>query len=150
MSKQQWGNATWYLFHTLAYKLKSEFTSDVRILLDFVYTICNNLPCPVCQAHAMKILSIVNKSRITSKETLVDFLWSFHNNVNKSLNLPIYTFEEMNTKYKLSSTVKIINYFIYTMKSAKYSHNLIGSFNRDSYITKFITYISNNIHKYNA
>ena len=28
MSKQQWGNATWYLFHTLAEKLKPEFTSE--------------------------------------------------------------------------------------------------------------------------
>ena len=36
------------------------------------------------------------------------------------------------------------------MKSVKYNQNLIGSYNRDSYITKFITYISNNIHKFNA
>ena len=150
MSKKQWGNATWYLFHTLAYKLKPEFVTDVPLLVDWVYTICNNLPCPVCQSHAMKRLSVVNKSSITSKETLVNFLCYFHNNVNETVHLPIYTLEEMNAKYKTSSTVNIIKYFISTMKSVKYNQNLIGSYNRDSYITKFITYISNNIHKFNA
>ena len=28
MNKQAWGNATWYLFHTLAYKLKPEYENE--------------------------------------------------------------------------------------------------------------------------
>ena len=150
MSKKQWGNATWYLFHTLAYKLKPEFCTEVPILLDYVYTICNNIPCPVCQAHAMKRLSTVNKSSINSNESFINFLWTFHNNINESIHQPKYTFDEMTAKYKTSSTVNIIKYFISVMKTAKYNHSLMGSFNRDTYITKFITYISNNIHKFNT
>ena len=150
MSKKQWGNATWYLFHTLAYKLKPEFVTEVPILMEYIYTICNNLPCPICQSHAMKRLSTVNKSSIVLKEPLINFLWSFHNDINQSLNLPTFTFDEMIAKYKTSSTVNIIKYFIYTMKSVKYHHSLIGSFNRDTYINKFTAYISNNIYKFNV
>ena len=31
MQKKVWGNATWYIFHTLAEKLKPEFKSELPI-----------------------------------------------------------------------------------------------------------------------
>ena len=32
--KKQWGNACWYLFHTLAYKLKEEHTNEIHNILN--------------------------------------------------------------------------------------------------------------------
>ena len=40
-----WGPCTWFLFHTLAEKIKEEeFTDAKHKLLSFIANICNNLP----------------------------------------------------------------------------------------------------------
>ena len=86
MKKQVWGNAIWYLFHTIAYKLKPEFSSEVPIIFNHIKSICNNLPCPTCQSHATMVLSHVNVPLIiSSNENLINFLHEFHNIVNKRI-----------------------------------------------------------------
>ena len=40
MNIGQWGNATWYLFHTLAYKLKDDKSSEIPLLLAYITNIC--------------------------------------------------------------------------------------------------------------
>ena len=43
MSKKQWGNACWYLFHTLAEKIKPEYVEDIIILKNLIINVCYNL-----------------------------------------------------------------------------------------------------------
>ena len=44
-----WGPCTWYLFHTLAEKVKEEsFPLIKESLISLIIRICSNLPCPEC------------------------------------------------------------------------------------------------------
>ena len=115
MKKKEWGNAVWYLFHTLAEKLKPECHSEVSVLFSHIITICNNLPCPDCQNHAKQAMQRANKSVITSsRENLINFLWMFHNSVNKRTKAPEYSKESLDM-YKRSNTRNVIQNFISVM-----------------------------------
>ena len=83
MKLKEWGNAIWYLFHTLAYKLKAEESKHANKLYAMVRRICSNLPCPKCREHAMRLLA--KRRRVRDKVELERFLWMFHNEVNVSL-----------------------------------------------------------------
>ena len=150
MKKKDWGNAVWLLFHTLAEKIKDEHTDEISILVTHIICICNNLPCPDCQQHASKAMAQVNKKTITaSKEALIDFLWRFHNDVNKRTKAQIFSKESLN-KYKTANTQNVIRNFITIMKATSNSEKtMLHSFHRNLYMKQFIDYVNNNIHKYN-
>ena len=73
--------------------------------------ICSNLPCPDCANHASTLLKSVNDNNIKSKADFKKFLLSFHNHVNKKLNKPQFTLEQLNTKYEKANLNNIIAYF---------------------------------------
>ena len=150
MKKKVWGNATWYLFHTLAEKLKPEYSSEIPVLFSYINDICNNLPCPDCQKHAMMAMQRANKPLITSsKENLINYLWSFHNSVNKRTGLSEYPKESLEL-YKRAYTSAIIQNFISIMsENVRNDKALLNSFHRQIFMKKFIQYISANSHKYN-
>ena len=118
MSKTVWGNATWYLMHTLSLKLKPEHESKVPELFSIYSLICSSLPCPVCQEHAMQVLKTVDKRRLTSKDALIGIIHQFHNMVNKRLGKPEFSKEEHDAMYARAKTAAIVNNFIsvYTQK----------------------------------
>ena len=151
MQKKVWGNATWYLFHTLAEKLKPEFKSEVPILFSYIENICNNLPCPTCQQHAKETLSRVNRAHVTSsQENLIHFLWLFHNSVNKRTGATEFSKDQLNTMYKKAVTFNIIQNFINIMnENMRNDKALLNSFHRKLFIKNFIEYITANKHKYN-
>ena len=93
--KMDWGEPTWFLFHTLAEKVKEEEFQNIRVeLLNIIYSICSNLPCPVCSTHAKQHLNGTNFNNIQTKQQLKDFFFHFHNIVNQrkynNLHLPFY------------------------------------------------------------
>lgn len=151
MKKQVWGNATWYLFHTLAYKLKPEFTSEVPIIFNHIKSICDNLPCPDCQAHAKHFLEKVNIPLIiSSKENLIIFLHKFHNNVNKRLGNKEFSKIEHDNIYSMANTHNVITYFLSIMDQNIHNEKLMMlSFHRKRYISIIREYFRNNIHKFN-
>jgi hypothetical protein len=151
MKKKEWGNAVWYLFHTLAEKLKPEYNNETVELFKQISKICNNLPCPDCQTHAMEVINRHNRATVSaSKENLIVFLWRFHNSVNKRTGAPEFSREAVDAKYKLANTQQIIQYFINIMNKAdNNSKSMLNSFHRQLYIKQFTTYISANIYKYN-
>ena len=150
MKKKVWGNATWYLFHTLAEKLKPEFSNELPVLFSYIYDICNNLPCPDCQKHAMMAMQRANRPLITSsRENLINYLWSFHNSVNKRTGLPEFSKESLEL-YKRAFTITVIQHFISIMsENIRNNKGMINTFHRQIFIKKFKQYIYNNIHKYN-
>jgi hypothetical protein len=151
MKKKDWGNAVWLLFHTLAHKLKPEYSNETGILFTHINNICNNLPCPDCQEHANKILSRTNKKAIaSSKESLIQFLYVFHNMVNKSINTPEFPKEKLNI-YANANTRNVVAHFIKLMSSNMNNDKLMmDSFRRQNYMSVFINYIKMNGYKYNA
>ena len=151
MKKQVWGNATWYLFHTIAYKLKPEFGSEVPIIFNHIKNICNNLPCPNCQEHSTRFLSNVNTPIIiSSQKNLINFLHEFHNIVNKRIGNKIFSKIEHDQMYSRAITNNVIKNFLSIMDQNTNNDKLImASFHRKRHIKLIREYFINNIHKFN-
>ena len=112
-SKSRWGPSIWFLFHTLAHKIKPEEFGRIKVeLLDIIKSICVNLPCPSCAQHAGEYMQRVNYASIQSKEDLKLFLFNFHNDVNRRKNVPPFPLSDLDTKYAAANTVNIINNFM--------------------------------------
>jgi len=107
-----WGPCTWFLFHTLAEKIREEHFMKLKPeLINIVKNICSNLPCPECKQHAMAKIKTLNDKAINEKESFKKALLIFHNEVNQRLNKPQFSIEELNNKYSKGKLVDIILYF---------------------------------------
>jgi hypothetical protein len=150
MKKRDWGNAIWLLFHTLAEKIKDEHPAELPMLVSHITSICTNLPCPDCQQHASKTMNQVNKNAIaSSKESLIDFLWKFHNDVNRRTNATYYPKEALD-KYKTANTYNVVKHFITIMNATSNNEKtMLHGFHRGLYMKQFIDYMNKNINKYN-
>ena len=112
MDIKVWGNNIWYLFHTIAYKIKEdEFNNIKQDLFYIVKTICQNLPCPECSEHATNLLKKVNFDNISNKQEFKILLFNFHNTVNKKLNKPLFKEEELDPKYKNANIYNLYTNF---------------------------------------
>ena len=61
-----WGNATWYLFHALAHKIKD--TDFLELKNDLIYVFkntCSILPCPDCKHDAITQIEKIKFENIT-------------------------------------------------------------------------------------
>jgi len=109
----KWGKPTWFLLHTLAEKVNEDQFSYLRKdLLDIVYSICTNLPCPDCANHAKIYLDGINFNTIQTKQDMKMMLFIFHNSVNKRKGYEMFTKEELDTKYATAITSNIIQNFM--------------------------------------
>jgi hypothetical protein len=151
MKKKDWGNANWTLFHTLAHKLKPEYNNETPILFSHIVSVCNNLPCPDCREHASSILALTNRKAVTSsQENLKQFLFAFHNVVNKKVKNNEFLKHELDALYSRANTKNVVSHFIQIMSSNMNNDKLMmDSFRRQNYMNKFITYINENSYKYN-
>lgn len=146
-SKTIWGNAVWYLFHTLAYKIKND--NSVKELTNYVFEICSNLPCPECRSDAINILNRSNIKNINTKQELISFLIMFHNIVNEKLGKPKFTEEENCAKYSKAVTVNIITHYFHVIQTKKYNSKvMIDTYRQRLFLKKFRIYINNHIHDY--
>jgi len=117
-----WGPPTWFLFHTLAEKIKEDkFDIMKNDIINMIKRICRNLPCPDCAGHATHNLNNLKINIIRTKEDLKQFLCHFHNLVNAKTRKQIFKPEELNNRYKLANTNNIVKYFVQTW--SKKSHN---------------------------
>ena len=130
-----WGKPTWFLFHTLAEKvIESRFLEIRASLLDSIYSICLNLPCPKCAEHAKSHLNAINFNTIRTKEDLIMLLFDFHNNVNSRKGYSIFKYEDL-VKYKNAITKNIIyNFLIEYNKKSKNIRYLADDLHRESRI----------------
>lgn len=142
---RDWGNATWYMFHTLAFKLKDEHSSIVPQLYSHIVQICQNLPCPDCRTHAIQTLSN-SRGRVKSKEDLIVFLLEFHNIVNKRLGKSWFSREQHDNLYRRARTHLVVSNFSITMsKNANNSKAMLDTFSRKRVVSRFLNYL-NSIH----
>jgi hypothetical protein len=130
-AKMTWGEPTWFLFHTLAEKVIESHFLDIRIgLLDIIYSICLNLPCPKCAEHAKGHLNGINFNTIRTKEDLKMLLFDFHNLVNSRKGYDIFKYDNLK-KYEVAITKAII-------------HNFLIEYNKKS---KNIRYLADDLHR---
>lgn len=151
MSKQIWGNSCWYLFHTLAEKLKPEYESEVQHILYHLKQVSFNLPCPDCASHATETLQRAKLENVKTRDNLKIFLLEFHNMVNKRLNKPIFHIDECNRLYSSANTVNIVNNFISVMKSNQISseRTMMHTISRHLCVDSIAKYIKQNGYKFN-
>ena len=118
--KMIWGPFIWYFFHSIAHKVKeTEFLNVRATLLNLVYMICSNLPCPNCSQHAKTYLDQTNFQTIQTREQLRTFFWTFHNTVNQRKHIPDFPYSGLGDKYSSAILPNVINQFIaiYTKKT---------------------------------
>lgn len=151
MKKQVWGNAAWFVFHTLATKLKPEFPEEPKILFQHIKSICRNLPCPDCSDHATALLNSVNVEMVcASTEQLKIFLHQFHNRVNAKVGNKQFTQKESEDKYIRANTRAIVLYFLNIMESNMNNEKMmLSAFHRSQYMKDFRGYMDKNLYKYN-
>tara|TARA_B100001758_G_C18360700_1_gene585541 strand:- start:588 stop:1040 length:453 start_codon:yes stop_codon:yes gene_type:complete len=150
MSKTEWGNATWYIIHTLSYKLKRSENHHVGSLFKELVHISTNLPCPDCSQHARMYINHA-KSVPRNRNELITFFWGMHNWVNNKLHKPQFSSKDFVAKYDLARTSNVIQYYISIIsKNGRYDKAMLSTFNRSIMVTAFIKYINNNIHRFNA
>jgi hypothetical protein len=114
-NKIRWGPPTWFLFHTLAHKIRDEQFSKIKNeLLTNIITICRNLPCPKCAEHATEYMSKINIGAIHTKDDLKNMLFKFHNDVNVRTGAPLFEYNDLQNKYNSAVTINIVqNFFVY-------------------------------------
>jgi hypothetical protein len=114
-NKIRWGPPTWFLFHTLAHKIKDEHFSKIKTeLLNNIIIICMNLPCPKCSEHATQYMKKINVGAIHTKDDFKNFLFKFHNDVNVRTGAPLFEYNDLNNKYNSAVTINIVqNFFVF-------------------------------------
>lgn len=96
MKKSVWGPIVWSAIHSLSIHIKDISFPSMKIeLINIIYRICSNLPCPSCAAHATSLLKRYRiKERVKTKQDLIRILCVIHNDVNKRLKKPIMKVDE--------------------------------------------------------
>jgi len=116
-----WGEPTWFLFHTLAEKIKDEYFDGLKgKLFSFIKQICNNLPCPECAQHATQYINGVNFDAIRNKNQLKILLHTFHNTVNNIKGYDKFDYTDID-KYNNAITINIIKNFFHHFGKKHYS-----------------------------
>ena len=146
-SKKQWGNACWYLFHTLAYKLKEAHAKEIPTILNHIITICSNLPCPDCSKHATETLRRLNTQIIKNKESLINAMFQFHNIVNRHTGKKQFSKKEHDELYARASFFPIYNNFWSVMLvNARGERAMMYNLARKNALLNFDKYIKQNVH----
>ena len=142
-SKETWGNTVWFLFHTMAYKIKEEeFINSKNDIIYAITTICQNLPCPDCSKDASDLLKKTNFNNMNTKNDFKEYLFRFHNHINKKLEKPVFTENKLDEKYSKANFNIIYNNFLIIFNSNSNVPELMAaSFHRQHNMPKIITAI---------
>lgn len=119
--KVKWGPAVWYFLHTFSVKIKEEsFIVLRKEILEMVYMICINLPCPDCSQHAKTYLDKVNFHAIQTRDDFKKMLYNFHNSVNVRKGYPLFEYEKLDEMYSKANLIPIIQHFFAHFQDRKY------------------------------
>lgn len=151
LKKSNWGKPTWYLFHTLAEKVKNEYFPQIKNeLFNIINIICINLPCPLCANHAKKYMEGINLNTIQTKEQFKDMLFQFHNNVNSIKNYPQFPKEELDKIYSTANMPNIVQNFLNHFKDKSKNLRLISNeMYRNMVIKQVTTWLSKHVPYFN-
>ena len=129
MSKSVWGPATWSMLHCLVLKIKDE-ANNIEQLKNLISSICDNLPCPYCAAHAKSIIQKSNFNKINDILSLRVFVFQLHNIVNDKLKKPQMDYSTHLEKYKNYNLVDVINTFIKAYNNNSGTTMMLYSFHK--------------------
>lgn len=148
----KWGEPFWNLFHVLAEKIDEKYFHNIRTeILNVIYTICSNLPCPECTKHAVNYLNNINFNTIHTKEDLKVMLFNFHNNVNMRKQYPLFPRHILEEKYSCANTLNTVNMFLHEFSRKQKSFHLISDNMQRKQQQQYLhTWFQQNIHMFQA
>jgi hypothetical protein len=145
-----WGPPIWTLFHVMAEKIhEDKFVVLKNALFHHFKSICHNLPCPTCAAHAKAFLARINFAKINDKATFQNFLHTFHNTVNARKKLPAFDKERL-SEYRNISMVSAFNNFLVVYNTKGNMRLLADSFQRSMIVKNFKSWFSANLSHFDA
>ena len=145
MSVSDWGNATWYMMHTLAAKLKPDNNVFVPVLFNQFRYVCSNLPCPECSEHAARMFATANISAVVDKDSLIRFLNALHNRVNNRLQKPEVNLNDCIEKYdKFDLSAVLFHYFNTLLNIRSQDQAMINGFTMKRCVNNFRIFILEN------
>lgn len=151
MRKQTWGNATWYMLHVLAEKLRPEERALVPSLLHHIESVCANLPCPDCAEHASRLLATSNRAAINDRESLRRFLYDLHRHVNERLGKHTPPYETCNELYSRGRTDVVVRHFFAVMAGVRSQNKaMIYGFRRAQCLKEFAQFLDSNSAAFHA
>ena len=139
MSKSVWGPATWTMLHCIVLKIKDDAT-NIEELKTIISSICDNLPCPYCTAHAQSIFQKSNFSKMKDILSLRVFVFQLHNKVNEKLKKPQMDYSVHLEKYKNSKLVDVINTFVKAYNNNAGTTMMLYSFHKKQVINQVKNY----------
>ena len=107
-----WATPTWYFFHTFAEKVHPIFyRHNAAKCFNIIKLICFNLPCADCRFHATRYIKHIKLRDVSTKEDLRFVLFTFHNDVNRRLGKPIFSWEQLKM-YRRARKLPIFQLFM--------------------------------------
>ena len=105
-----WGPKAWGLLHTCSFSYPDHpEENDKRDMYNFLTSLSEVIPCKICKGHYKKYLekNLPHHSCIAlqGKEKLGRWVVDLHNDVNRRLNKPTWTYEQALEKYADTSSV---------------------------------------------
>jgi hypothetical protein len=142
-----WGEPIWTLFHTLAEKVSEEsFVIVGKDLIDVIIKICSNLPCPNCTEHAKDYINKNKFINVNSRESLRNFLFDFHNSVNKRRGVALFEKDQLEERYSNKEIVLVIKNFMNAFKDKHFSIRMIANdFHRNRTVNSLSVWFNSNI-----
>jgi hypothetical protein len=144
---EKWGPPTWALFHTLIEKLDEKYFNILGpSLFTYISRICRLLPCPECQSHAREyILKSVRifKLDTASKKSFREFIYNFHNAVNKRKRYSEPSIDILNN-YRTNNIGEVYNNFISTFNTRGNMQLLADTMQRSMLIRDFKNWLLSN------
>lgn len=147
MKKSVWGPCVWKTIHSLTVKIKdSHFNDKKKELIDLIFKICSNLPCPMCSEHCRGLLKKYKILHVKTKEELINIMFKIHNDVNIRLKKPLFKYEEVIPLYKSYNLKEILNdYYNKTIESRFAEKMMLYNFHKMEFLKYFKKYVLNNI-----
>lgn len=149
MSKKEWGNAVWYLLHTLSHKLLPEHSTHASHVQPLLVRIATHLPCPDCSAHATRMLMEMQSKPIRGRADLVEFWREAHNRVNYRTHKPMFSLRECVEKYEQADTRRVVENFRAVMGRIRTGERGLGDgWRRDRVIGALGKYLATHAYMY--
>lgn len=147
MKKSEWGPMIWDFLHVFTLKIKEkEFIENKKVIIELLFGVCDNLPCPNCASHARGFLNKIRFSQIKQKEILIKAIWTMHNEVNKKNKTPFFEYDKLNEVYMHKNFEQVAIHYFKSLSKMNYGEKMmLYSFQRQRFVKKFVPIIRDNI-----
>lgn len=149
MQKSDWGNAVWFLLHTLSHKLLPKHSAHAREVLPLMIRIATHLPCDECSRHARHMLLGMQSKPIRGRADLVEFWREAHNQVNQRTGKPYYPLKDCLEQYGKANTSLVVQHFKRVMGRIRAGDRGLGEgWRRDRVLSSFSQYMASHAYMY--